>query len=264
MYWDCKYLLYNIMRKLNMIKWKPINESVEEDNKWLEEYLKYHPEALEKLLKWVKSKNPNMSSSEQERFAKNILKKKHREGKIQDDAETIKRREEEEKRKMDGLSSDERRFVEEIDGYGKWRNGKIKDENDRWLYLKGQSVDDDEYMNSVLKFYKPVGFNDDGKVLLDEYCAYYKTHDYDSDGDYDDGRQHEWTNIRVQYRVDSSKKVGSTTGEINDGKVVLSNGDILNGWSATVTISWRVDDKWYDKPNYYVGRKSYYHGRKRW
>ena len=44
-----------------MIKWKPINESVEEDNKWLEEYLKYHPEALEKLLKWVKSKNPNMS-----------------------------------------------------------------------------------------------------------------------------------------------------------------------------------------------------------
>ena len=265
-----------------MIKWKLINESVEEDNKWLEEYLKYHPEALEKLLKWVKSKNPTMSSAEQERFAKNILKKKHREGKIDDDIEIRKRREEEEKkkreeeeerkrkeeeeekRKMDGLSSDERRFVEEIDGYGKWKNGKLKDEDERWLYLKGQQVDQDEYTGSVLKFYKPVGFNDDGKVLLDEYCAYYKTHDYDSDGDYDDGREHEWTDIRVQYKVDSSKKVGSAIGEIKDGKVVLSNGDILSGWSARVTISWRVDDKWSDRPNYYVGRKSYYHGRKHW
>ena len=164
---------------------------------------------------------------------------------------------------MDGLSPDERRFVEEIDGYGK-RNGKLKDEDERWLYLKGQHVDHDKYTGSVLKFYKPVGFNDEGKVLIDEYNAHYKTHDYDSDGDYDDGREHEWTDIRVQYRVDSSKKVGSAIGEIKDGKVVLSNGDVLNGWPATVTVSWRTDDRWYDRPNYYVGRKSYYHGRTRW
>lgn len=57
-----------------------IEESAEDD--WLDAWLKDHPEDMEKTLAWIEKIKPGMNASGKEAWARNILKKRHREGKI--------------------------------------------------------------------------------------------------------------------------------------------------------------------------------------
>lgn len=205
------------------------------EDAWLKKYLEENPNALDKILTWVKSKNPNMPEAEQIKFAKNILKKKYREGKLDPNYVPANRVSRE----------DEERFIKEIEFYEKDKYGKVRGRDDRWLRpetrFKYRDVDQGKVQ---IHFYKPVGFDENGNVKLNIFnVEYYRTHRY-KDGDYDDGRGHEWVDVTEIHKVNDKKKVGETTGQIKDGKVVLSDGTILIGCGPTISWSWHEQDKW--------------------
>lgn len=221
------------------------------DDEWLEKYLEKNPRALESLLSWIKKKYPEKGESEQERFAKNILKKKHREGKIKDDISDVSGTSGDSKSSTVGVPrvaspEDEAVFVRDITDYGKTSSGKEVEPDNRWLMLKGISMKrtDLKRGRAQVRFYKPVGIDGDGKILLDVYAGKLKDVDRQDDGDYDDGRLHSWTRVHVVYEVDSNRRIGEETGELKDGNVVLSNGDVLEGWGRRITWTWNENSRW--------------------
>ena len=241
-------------------------ESAEDD--WLDGYLEKHPEAFESLLKWVQKKNPNMAPDAQERFARNILKKKHREGKLDNDSTTPPSGSDQKEEKptsptsseiRTASSEDEERFCKEITNYQTDSKGTVRKE--RWLVKKDPKASKKElkYGSAKLEWWRPVGFDENGKVLLDKFLGKLEKSDSWKDGDYDDGQQHSWTTVQVYYKVDSTSKVGEDIGELKDGNVVLSDGTVLIGGGIRRGWSWTENDRWWRKPSYGgYGRRRYY------
>lgn len=235
-----------------------VKENAEDD--WLDEYLKDgHQKEFDSLLEWVKKKNPDMNEKGQERFARNILKKRHRKDM---DSGAGKKGDDDEKKPESPTSheirtaseEDEARFCKELTNYQADRHGTVRKE--RWLTKKELHVTKKDLKRGAvrLEWWKPVGFDEDGKVLLDKFLGKLEKVDSFKDGDYDDGQQHSWTDVSVSYVVDKTNKVGEDVGEIKDGDVVLSDGTVLSGGGLRMHWSWIENEKWW--------RSSY--GRRRW
>ena len=218
----------------------------ESDDDWLDDYTEKHPEIFSEILKWVQKKNPDMEPGDQERFAKNILKKKHREGKL-DKAKTKEPATEEPKKEepksQNQLTEVEEKVDEILNGnFAHYSNGKVKKVEDRNLVPLGVSYKkgDIKRGNCDWVFYRPVSI--DGNALtLEKYgftLRVYKQHE----GDWDDGRQHVWTSVYVTFTIDMNDKLGEVVADIKDGKIYV-DGKQLSDRNGVVTFSWIENDK---------------------
>ena len=249
-----------------------LEETAEDD--WLDGWLKDHPEDLQKTLDWINRTKPTMSQAGKDAWARNILKKRHREGKIDPEHPTAVETPSAtsstfSKEPRTASPEDEERFVKEITGYGKYADGKDKtDPNERWLSLDNKKWTKRQVYNRNIpdRWYKPVGFTEDGKIMFDLYPMKYTKESRDSDGDYDDGKLHSWTDYWALFTVDPTDKVGEAIGELKNGVVVLPNGKELHPCSPRWTFSWREKDRWSPahRDYYSTGGTKYYSSGRRW
>ena len=244
-----------------------IEESAEDD--WLDAWLKDHPEDMEKTLAWIEKTKPGMNASGKESWARNILKKRHREGKLDAEHPTPSDKPEQANtlhELREPTPEEVERFSHEVKNYDVTDKGNPKEPDQRWFY--------DPKERRSIKFYKLVGFTEDGKVKVDVFSSTTYGYKEFKDGDYDDGQNHVWMDAEEHYKVNSTDKVGEAVGELKDGVVTITmrgKQKELGACQGKLFRSWRVYDKWYPAYGHGVwadrgydryGRRSYRESKK--
>lgn len=226
-----------------------IEESAEDD--WLDAWLKDHPEDMEKTLAWIEKIKPGMNASGKEAWARNILKKRHREGKIDPEHPTPSDKPEKTNtlhELREPTPEEVERLSHEVKNYDVTDKGNPKEPDQRWFY-------DPKEGRRNTRFYKLVGFTEDGKVKVDVFSSTTYGYEEFKDGDYDDGKNHVWMDAHERYKVNPTDKIGEAMGELKDGVVTITmrgKQKELKACCGKLFYSWRVYDKWY--PAYGHGR----------